>query len=111
MSLYDAAKDALKIAQKIDNIDLVQRLLDVQAQALDIQAEKQTLLQQITALERENESLTEIKKYTFEPNKTYLSDPDNPGLRLCPVCTKLKKIPVPLLRGNNYCQQCKAHYI
>ena len=38
MWLYDAMKDVAKLAQKADNIELYQRLLDLSAQALDLQA-------------------------------------------------------------------------
>jgi hypothetical protein len=34
MSLYNAAKDALKVAQKADNVGLVHKLLNAQQQAL-----------------------------------------------------------------------------
>jgi hypothetical protein len=39
MSLYDMAKDAFKLAQSSDNIELIQKILDVQQQALAQQEE------------------------------------------------------------------------
>ena len=39
MGLYDAFKDAMNMAQKADNIELYRQLLDLGAQALDLQAE------------------------------------------------------------------------
>ena len=39
MGLYDAMKDAISLAQKADNIELYRQLLDLSAQALELQAE------------------------------------------------------------------------
>ena len=43
MSLYEGIKDAAKIVQKADNIELYQKLLDLSSQALDLQAQIQKL--------------------------------------------------------------------
>ena len=37
MGFYDAFKDVLNMAQKADNIDLYRQLLDLSAQALEMQ--------------------------------------------------------------------------
>jgi cytochrome c len=50
MNFYDAFKDALDVAQKIDNIDLYRKLLDLSRDALDLQNE-------IYKLSEENRSL------------------------------------------------------
>ena len=39
MGLYEAVKDIAKLAQQADNIDLYRKLLDLSAQALDMQSE------------------------------------------------------------------------
>lgn len=52
MGLYEGIKDAIGLAQKADNIDLYKQLLDLGAQALEMQAE-------ITRLREEN---AELKK-------------------------------------------------
>ena len=43
MAFYDAFKDAIALAQKADNIELYKQLLDLSAQALDLQAENAKL--------------------------------------------------------------------
>ena len=43
MGIYDAFKDALNVAQKADNVELYRKLLDLSAQALDLQAENARL--------------------------------------------------------------------
>ena len=39
MSFYDAIKEAINLAQKADNIELYRQLLDLGAQALEMQNE------------------------------------------------------------------------
>lgn len=108
MSLYDAAKDALKLAQKADNAELVQKILDVQSQALDMQKKQFEYVKQISNLEEENKKLKELKKFDFAENKNYFIDPDFPDRKLCPLCTKKFQTPIPL--EGYYCRQCKGEY-
>lgn len=56
MSLYDAFKDVMNMAQKADNIDLYRQLLDLGAQALDLQAE-------VARLREENNQLKEEMRH------------------------------------------------
>lgn len=109
MGVYEAAKDALKVAQKADNIELVQKLLDVQKMALDMQEKMQEQQNKIIELQKENEILSETKKYVLAPGKTCLIDPEHPERPLCPVCTMKLKTPAPLNAGV-YCPQCKGYY-
>ena len=39
MGLYDGIKDVAKIVQQADNVELYLQLIDLSAQALDMQAE------------------------------------------------------------------------
>lgn len=55
MSTYDALKDAVKLAQKVDNAELIQRLLDAQKEALEMQEELQTLRERVRELERQDD--------------------------------------------------------
>jgi len=48
MGLYEGIKDVARIVQQADNLELYKALLDLSAQALDMQAE-------IATLKRENE--------------------------------------------------------
>lgn len=50
MGLYDGIKDVAKIVQQADNVELYRQLIDLSAQALDMQAE-------ITKLKEENKIL------------------------------------------------------
>ena len=48
MGLYDGIKDVAKVMQQADNIELYRQLLDLSAQALEMQAE-------ISRLKEDNE--------------------------------------------------------
>ena len=50
MSFYDAFKDVLSVAQKADNVELYKKLLDLSAQALDLQAEIARLKEETISL-------------------------------------------------------------
>jgi hypothetical protein len=57
VSLYDAIKDAANMARKADNIDLYQKVLDLQAQALDEQEETARLRTRVRELEADVDRL------------------------------------------------------
>lgn len=108
MSLYDAAKDALKIAQQADNVELVHKIIDVQTQALDMQEKQLKQNQEISDLKKQIEQMGRMKNYEFATDRNYLIDPDDPNRRFCPYCTRKHNLPVPL--NGVYCAQCKGHY-
>ena len=54
MGIYDGIKDVAKVMQQADNIELYQKLLDLSAQALDMQDE-------IAKLREENSELKRVK--------------------------------------------------
>ena len=68
MGFYDAFKDVLNMAQKVDNIDLYRQLLDLSAQALEMQEE-------IIKLKAENKELKSQKD--IEDDIEYHVEPGN----------------------------------
>lgn len=54
MSVYDVIKDEVKIAQKVDNVELYRMLLDIQKESLDLLDENQKLKEKIGELEDNN---------------------------------------------------------
>lgn len=109
MSLYEMVKDAAKLAQKADNIELVQKLLDVQNISLEMQAKHVTLQTKIVSLEQEVLKLKEMRKLVFAENKKYLIDPEFPDRPLCPVCTRKLGYEVPMY-SRTHCETCKANF-
>lgn len=51
MSIIDVTRDAVALVQKLDNVDLLKKLLDVQREALAMLEENKTLLTRIRELE------------------------------------------------------------
>lgn len=103
MSLYEGIKDVAKIVQQADNIELYKQLLDLGAQALDMQSE-------ISRLRAENEDLRKEKSQrddiVYHQNKqvdellcehpyiTLKSDAE--GIRYCAICWGRDKKLIPL---------------
>ena len=107
MGFYDAFKDVLNMAQKADNIDLYRQLLDLSAQALEMQEE-------ITRLKAENKELKSQKN--IEDDIEYYVDPfitrksDEKPIKYCAACwaDKKKLLPLQDFGGNDYrCPFCK----
>jgi len=115
MSIYDAAKDALKLAQKADNAELVQKILDVQAQALDMQQKQFELHQTIEKQKKEIDSLKEKKKYVYEEGHTWCINPERPDVKLCPACLNRDGFENPMHdihdSSSHYCSTCKKTFV
>lgn len=83
MGLYDGIKDVAKIVQQADNIELYKTLLDLSAQALDMQAE-------ISSLQKENDELkAELckKKNIIRHKGLYITlEGERPGIVYCSSC-------------------------
>ena len=73
MSFYEAFKDAIKVAQKTDNLDLYKQLLDLSAQALDLQEENARLRTENEQLIQQKDIEAEIIRYE-EPFITLRDD-------------------------------------
>lgn len=110
MGLYDAAKDALKVAQQVDNVELVQKLLDVQSAALDMQHQLQLKNEEILELKKRIKIIEERKKYVYEDGHKWLISPGNPNIKLCPTCLNRDNFESPLgspYNGNHrHCGNC-----
>ncbi len=113
MGFYDAFKDAINLAQKADNIELYRQLLDLSAQALDMQEEIAKLRlenQQLkNSLDRENDI---VYHKTKKINELYHEHPyitlasDEQCIRYCAICWGLEKKLIPLYNDLN-CIVCR----
>jgi len=83
MSWYDAIKDAISVAQKADNIPLLQSLLDVQKQALELLEENTKLKNRINELEDIKALEKRILRYDFT---VVTLDEDEKNVSYCSAC-------------------------
>lgn len=111
MSLYDAFKDAMNMAQKADNIELYRQLLDLGAQALDLQAEVARLREENAELRRTNDLEADIEYYvdTYVTRKS-----DQKPIKYCAACwvDKKKLVPIQDQKYHNFtCPLCNARIV
>ena len=83
MSLYDAMKDAVSLAQKADNIELYRQLLDLSAQALDLQAEVAQLKEENDELKKNRDISERIVRHR---NPFITLEGDKLEIKYCAVC-------------------------
>ena len=111
MGIYEGFKDAISIAQKADNVDLYKRLLDLSAQALDMQEEIRQLKAENAELKKAQEIEAKIERHT----QPYVSLNDDPmHIKYCSTCwsNQHKLIQLSPFHGNHYhCGLCNANYI
>ena len=84
MGIIENAKEAVKLVQKIDNIDLYRRILDLQAEAIELTEE----------LKRKDEIIAQLKdalylkgKFIYKDSAYYITD-ENGKIVDGPFCTK-----------------------
>ena len=110
MGLYEAVKDVAKLAQQADNIDLYRRLLDLSAQALDMQDEISKLKEENARLKRKQDLSSSIQRH----KESFITlEGEEPMLRYCSHCWDADEKLVQLLcyeySGEFDCPHCKMH--
>lgn len=101
MSLIEDLKDTVKIIQKIDNLDLYRKILDLQAEVMDLVEENRNLKLQ---LQNKDSIIFTDSAYwkKIEDNKF-----DGP---FCPRCWDYESKLIRLIKHQGYhpkCPQCK----
>ena len=108
MGIYEGLKDALSIVQKADNVDLYRQLLDLMHQAIEMQAEIETLKKENCELKKAKNLSDRIIRHQ-DPVITLKDDAD--GLFYCGQCWdgdgKLVQLTVHKKDKAFYCQRCK----
>lgn len=108
MEIIDTIKEVIKVAQKADNVEIIQQLLTVQAEALELQQKNIELQNKINELERDKEIEAKIIRHQ-DPYMTLKDDPQN--LPYCATCWSTKHQLIQLQynggRGQLNCPACK----
>lgn len=110
MGWYEAVKDAINVAQKADNLDLMRQLLEVQKEIQDMNHE-------MAELRVENRELRVAlnKKESVKYDKTlnlYFNESSEGRVDYCPVCWSKESILAPVIKWENdthYCHTCQTY--
>ena len=113
MGIYDAFKDAISMAQKVDNIDLYHKLLDLSNQAIELQNKVYELTESNRKLKLE---IDELKKAnTIEEDIELLPEgylirksekENNKNIMYCAACWQNYKKLMPYTRTIGNKKQC-----
>jgi hypothetical protein len=83
MGWYEAIKDAISVARKADNIDVVQSLIDAQQQIVDMQKEMEVQREEVKRLKDNSDLAKKIERY----NNTYVTfSDDDKKIKYCSSC-------------------------
>lgn len=109
MGLYEGIKDVAKVMQQADNIKLYQQLLDLSAQALDLQAQVTRLSNENIELKKARDSESQIVRHR-ELYLTLDSDNEDPSIIYCTHCwdSERKLIQTRANNGTFQCPHCST---
>lgn len=83
MGLYDGIKDAAKVIQKADNIELYEKLLDLSAQALELQNDNTRLIEENKKLKQKEDLSSRVVRH----EDTYITlKNDTDEIMYCSCC-------------------------
>jgi hypothetical protein len=122
MGLIETAKDAAKLVQQIGNIELYEKLVAIQQDAMSILDENWKLKEQVGFLKQELEK--QQRFLTIDADLEYVEDGGfyirnsdkeaGRNIPYCPLCWRVDKALVPLNpmsgRGSYQCSVHKTHH-
>ncbi len=107
MGMVENIKDAVKLAQQLDNVEIVKALLDTQQSALELMEQNQDLREEVARLKK-NLELEGTVKYDDGAYWTENGDRDGP---FCTKCWDVKRTLV-RMKHSNYewfkCPNCET---
>lgn len=106
MGLYEGIKDAIGLAQKADNADLIKQLLDLGAQALEMQDEIRKLKEENEELKKAND--LESRIIMHKENYITLKD-DAEEIHYCSNCWGLNHKLIP--KTETGCYECNRKWL
>lgn len=111
MGLYEGIKDVANLVQKADNIGLYKQLLDLSAQALDLQNKISELTTENKTLKEQQDLSNRIERHK-EPYITLKGD-EQPIL-YCSHCWDADRKLIQGecdINGHFYCPECKYRFV
>jgi len=110
MGLYEGIKDVAKIVQQADNLELYRQLLDLSAQALDMQATINKLAEENTELKKKQDIEDRIQRH----QELYITLKEEDGdIFYCSHCwdNDRKQIQIYKSYGQYLCPHCSVNGI
>lgn len=108
MGIIETAKEAVSLVQKLDNIELIRKLVELQQQCYDLVLENNGLKEKVTSLEQ---ALSTQRALQFRNNAYWLSDQDDEQSGpMCSTCWDAKRLTIRMVRttpGVGHCSNCK----
>ncbi len=107
MGVLETIKDAVKLAQKLGNVEIAQALIDAQQAALDLMGENQSLRDEVARL---NEALELQGTVKYDDGAYWTENGDRDG----PFCTKCWDVDQKLVRMKHthtewfHCPNCET---
>ena len=104
MGLYEGIKDVAKIVQQADNVDLYRRLIDLSAQALDMQNIINKLSEENAILKKKQDIEERIQRHS----ELYLTLKNEDSILYCSHCwdNDRKLIQMQKSHGECFCPHC-----
>jgi hypothetical protein len=91
MSIIGDVKEVAELIQKLDNMELYQKILNLQGQIIELTHENWSLQEKNKKL---REKLSVSKKMKFKKSLYYQ---ENDPVPFCPLCWEAKKLPIHLI--------------
>jgi hypothetical protein len=105
MGVIDTVKDVAFLVQKVDNIEIVKRVLELQDQVFELVEENRDLKEQTRLLK---ERLATREQMTFRKNAYWKGD-DGP---FCPQCFDAAGLSMRMLKSPGFAPDCpKCHTV
>ncbi len=107
MGLYEGIKDVAKIVQQADNIELYRQLLDLSAQALEMQSEIARLTKEVSELRKGKD----LEQQIIRNKELFITLKENPEIRYCSHCWDSDKKLIQIKcndSGGFKCHHCDA---
>lgn len=112
MGLYEGIKDVARVVQKADNIELYKQLVELSAQALDLQNQVSELITENKKLKEQKDISNRIERH----KEAYITlKDDDEHILYCSHCWDSKRILVQCDCNNRigqmFCPECKEHFV
>lgn len=109
MGIYDALKDAVQLAQKLGDADLIQRIIELQQETIDLVEENRNLKEEVRDLKQAQDVRERLR---FHRDAYWLEDNGSRDGPFCPRCwdqaSTLARMQE-LENGFFHCPECKTN--